>query len=108
MNVTKQFVTLAEKVKEENNKILPEIFVADGKPAITDISKDEVGEPDTFNRYTITHKGTSVLAKLARGVDKALEAYDLQLMKSVRDIKITGQDPIPAGYQVWRLVAPSA
>lgn len=107
MKATTDFAKQALQVKEDNSKVLPEVFAADGQPSITDIASGEIGQADNFGRLTVSYKGTSVLAKFARGVAKDLQAYNLQLMKSVREIKITGSDPIPAGYKVWRLVAPN-
>lgn len=106
MNPSKTFAKTAKAIQEENSKILPDVFVQESKaPEVSDIAREELGEKDALGRYTVAHKETAVKAKLARGVAEGLEAYNLVVMKSVRDIKIPGQDPIAPGLRVWRLVA---
>lgn len=105
MNASKNFAKIAKTVADENAKIMPDVFTEVGKPEVTDISRDELGEEDAYKRFTISHKDTSVKARFARGTSENADSYNLQLMESNREIKIAGQDPIAKGYKVWRLVA---
>lgn len=105
MEFSKTFEKVAKTVSQENAKVLPDVFVTEGKPEATDIALSELGEKDEFGRFTIAKKDTAVKAKFARGVAENLDSYNLVVQVSNRDIKIPGADPIKAPYRVWRLVA---
>jgi hypothetical protein len=92
-------------VKKENGALLPDVFVQDGKPVITDIAASELGKPDVNGRIPLKVKDQEIMVKHARGVDKTLEAYDLAVYKSNADITLPNGNVLPAGYSVWRLVA---
>jgi hypothetical protein len=107
MQLTKEFPKVAERVKKENGTLLPDVFVQDGKPVVTDISASELGKADATGRIPLKVKDQEIMVKHARGVDKTLEAYDLAVFKSNSDISLPNGNTLPAGYQVWRLVSPN-
>lgn len=104
MKVSKNFASLVKTVQEENAKLMPDLFTPVGKPEATDISREELGEPDEFGRFTLTHKDMALKARFDRGVADNLDAYNLQLKESNRPMKFDGQT-IDKGYRVFRLVA---
>lgn len=101
----KKFKELVSKVTAERSALVPAAYAVKSRIA-NDISLKD-SKPDQYGRHTLKIEGETIFAGLMRGAKEGLEAYDLALCESTREIKVESTGTTyPKGTPAFRLVEP--